>query len=282
MAASGTRATVAARPHGTGLPRPLSGSAGSSRYTYHHWTDGPKVSLGVAWFVVLMAAAYLEPRLLLAVLVPLATVAAYQIGHAWSLQELTDRRLGAAVGCVVTAAAWFGPVGLGLACVLGTATLVGYAYIVGEAVLDVGTTPAGGERLRFAELVVRAALPGAVAAGSLSILAVEETSAFVAVVLLVSAYEIGDFLVGSGSANGLEGPIAGLVAMAVVSVGLYLVLPDPFTNATLPLFAAVVALGAPLGQIAGSALLPRGDMWAPALRRLDSYLLVAPLWLLFL
>ena len=35
--------------------------------------------------------------------------------------------------------------------------------------------------------------------------------------------------------------VAELVAMAVVSVGLYLVLPDPFTNATLPLFAALSA-----------------------------------------
>ena len=41
----------------------------------------------------------------------------------------------------------------------------------------------------------------------------------------------------------------------------------------------VTGLCCPLGQLVASALLPRGNAWAPALRRLDSYLVAAPLWL---
>jgi len=73
-----------------------------------------------------------------------------------------------------------------------------------------------------------------------------------------------------------------VVGMLVVAVGLYLVLPAPFTTDTFPLFVLLSAAAAPVGQIAGSAILPRGDAWAPALRRLDSYLLAAPLWLLLM
>jgi hypothetical protein len=48
------------------------------------------------------------------------------------------------------------------------------------------------------------------------------------------------------------------------------------------LFGILTALSCPLGQLLASALLPRGAAWAPALRRIDSYLLAAPLWLVLL
>ena len=70
--------------------------------------------------------------------------------------------------------------------------------------------------------------------------------------------------------------------MVVVSAALYIVLPAPFTTDSFPLFVILTAVAAPLGQIAGSAVLPRGDSWAPAVRRLDSYLIAAPLWLLLM
>ena len=126
------------------------------------------------------------------------------------------------------------------------------------------------------------ALPVGLAAGSMLALARDLPEAFAGLVLVVSAYEVGDFVIGSEAGNSYEGPVAGLALLGLVAAGLYLVLPSPFTTADLPWFAALAAVGAPLGQIAASALLPRGDDPAPALRRIDSYLLVAPLWLLLL
>ena len=121
-----------------------------------------------------------------------------------------------------------------------------------------------------------------VAAGS--IVAVErlEFGGFITLVLLVSAYEVGDFLIGTGSSNAVEGPVAGIVALVVVAAAIYVLLPAPFDTNSFPLFAILAAVCAPLGQIIASAVLPRGVVWAPALRRLDSYLLLAPLWLLLL
>jgi hypothetical protein len=43
-------------------------------------------------------------------------------------------------------------------------------------------------------------------------------------------------------------------------------------------FGGFAALLCPLGQIAASAVLPRAEVRAPALRRLDSLLLLGPAW----
>src|SRR3546814_3639658 len=75
-----------------------------------------------------------------------------------------------------------------------------------------------------------------------------------------------------------EGPAAGASAIVVIT----------FVVSTLPistlgfgeawLFGGIVAVGAPLGQILASALLPVANAPATALRRLDSLLIVGPLW----
>ncbi len=242
------------------------------RLAVPYLVDGPKVTLGVLWFLALLGSAYYWPPAVVPVLAVVASVAALQAGHAWSHQELSDRRVTAAVAGLIAASAWFGAFGLGVALVVSAAGLSIYAWTTR------GTTSEA--RSRLADVLARASLPAGAAAGGLAVLALERTPTFVSLVLLVSCYEVGDFLVGSGSANAVEGPVAGLVAMALAACGLFLVLPEPFTQITLPLFVGVAALGAPLGQIGASALLPRGDSWAPALRRLDSYLVSSPLWAL--
>ena len=43
-------------------------------------------------------------------------------------------------------------------------------------------------------------------------------------------------------------------------------------------FGGLVAVLAPLGPVVASAALPTAATWVPALRRLDSYIVAAPLW----
>ena len=52
----------------------------------------------------------------------------------------------------------------------------------------------------------------------------------------------------------------------------------PFDGGAVFVFGGFAALFCPLGQVAASALLPRADARAPALRRLDSLLLLGPAW----
>jgi hypothetical protein len=94
----------------------------------------------------------------------------------------------------------------------------------------------------------------------------------------VSAYETGDFLIGAGSANPYEGPAAGAAAIVVIT---FIVSTLPISTLSFGeawLFGGLVAVLAPVGQWAGSALLPAASSPASALRRLDSLLLSAPLW----
>ena len=103
---------------------------------------------------------------------------------------------------------------------------------------------------------------------------------------LVSAYEMGDFLNGS-EAYGIVrradrrhdlrrswSPFAvGRGRRAVPDR------PVPARPPTPGCSALLVVVLCPLSQLAASLLLPRADARAPALRRLDSYLLTGPAWL---
>jgi hypothetical protein len=106
-----------------------------------------------------------------------------------------------------------------------------------------------------------------------------DAGAALVLVVLVCSYEAGDYLVGSGSTTALEGPAAGCIGVLVATFAVVVVRPDLFGGST-SLWAMGVATGVacPLGQLAASAILPSGGTFAPALRRLDSYLVAAPLW----
>jgi hypothetical protein len=242
------------------------------RLAVPHRTDGPKVTLGLAWFLGLVAATVWAPLVGVFVL-PASAIAALQTAHAWARSSPVDRQLAAAAAFLVAAPALTGSLfWLGVGIVVGVVAICSYA---GAVVAAQGADP-----IRFAELMVRSSLPVGIAAGSLLYLAVQHRAPFIALVLMVSAYEAGDFLIGSEAGNDLEGPIAGLVALGLVGFGVWLVPPDPLTSDVVPYFCVLTAVACPLGQVFASGLLPRGSDWAPGLRRLDSYLIAAVLWAL--
>jgi len=125
---------------------------------------------------------------------------------------------------------------------------------------------------------VQCALPPGIVALSMVLLARLDQGSAMALLLLASAYETGDYLVGSGARNPYEGPAAGASAIVVIT----------FIVSTLPisalgfgeawLFGGLMVLLAPLGQLFASALLPTAKSPASSLRRLDSLLLAAPAW----
>ena len=96
--------------------------------------------------------------------------------------------------------------------------------------------------------------------------------------MLVSGYEVGDFLVGTGTSNPVEGPVAGIAAVIVLTFAVSVFEFPPFESGSAWVFGGLVAVLAPLGRFAAPILMPGPDARVPALRRLDSYLLVAPVW----
>jgi hypothetical protein len=241
-----------------------------NRYRIHYDIDGPRVRLGVAWFVGAMVAFALGT-------VGVALYFGVAFAAAGSHALRTWRARGAAVDprvalvsvAVVIAGAAVHPR------LMGVGVLLLAVAAVGLAAQEVGVGPGA---LARASLVLQTALPTAVAGGCLVLLVDVEPWAALALVLLTSAYETGDYLIGSGALNAVEGPLAGGVAVLVVTLAVAALGFPPFGLGQAVVFGLLVGPGAFAGQILASAILPHSRAFAPALRRVDSLLIVAPLW----
>ena len=245
----------------------------NNRLAVPYPTDGPKVTFGVLWFLVIVAAVFVSPLAVAAVASAVAGLAGLQTGNAWFPQFGPTKWWMAAAAMVTALGGALGPIGMVASGGLGAILLLVYMMVN-----PVHTRSTG----QLIDVLFRSALPVGIAAGSLAALRSAELGAALLLVALISAYEAGDFLVGSGSSNAIEGPVSGLVALAAVGFIAWILAPAPFTTTGVVMFSALAGVCCPLGQILAAAVLPRGSAWAPALRRLDSYLLAAPLWLLLL
>jgi hypothetical protein len=228
------------------------------------------VRLGLLWFGGVVGALAIGWPAVTVLYTAAAGWAGLQAADAWIEEGAGANRVVAAVGAggLVVAAAF----GSGL---LGLAALVLVVAAVGTAALGAqhrhGLVEGAGTTVQCALFV------GLAAAGVVLSLRLEIGAAAV-LVLLVAAYEVGDYLVGSGAGNAVEGPAAGIVAIAVVTAVVVVLDVPPFDGADAFTFGALAAIGCPLGQLLGSLILPRADAPAPGLRRLDSLLLLGPLW----
>lgn len=244
-----------------------------NRYLVHYDIDGPRVRLGLAWFVGAVAALALG-TVATALYFGLAFAAA--ASHAlrtWRARGApVDPRVALVTTALTVAAAAVHPRAMGVAVLVLAVAAV--ALAAKDAAGDLGAAFAR------ASLTLQTALPAAVAGGCFVLLAELELWAAISLLLLVSAYETGDFLIGSGSANAFEGPLAGGVAVLVVTLVVAALGFPPFGVGEAFAFGLLVAPGAFAGQILASVMLPHARALAPALRRVDSLLLTAPLWYL--
>jgi hypothetical protein len=225
--------------------------------------EGPRVRLGMGWFVLAVGGLAIGPIGVAAVYGLTAAIAAAQTARAWRRARRGERPNDAvAAACAVA---------LPVAAIVSTPFL-GLALLVVVGVC-IGT---GGPRAGVRTLQC-AIWPGA-AAAALVVTDRFEPWAAAALVLVASAYEVGDYLVGSGARNALEGPVAGAAAVLVVQFGVSAIGLPPFELPDGLGFAVAAAILCPLGQLVASLVLPSARAPASALRRLDSLLLLAPLW----
>jgi hypothetical protein len=258
---AGNRLRAARKKRGQRLQR---------RYAVVYDIDGPRVRLGIVWFLVATAGILFGPLATALVFGGTATVAAAQTARSWRRRrQHPDRIVAPAMAGGIALGACLGAGGAGLAILIGTGTAVAVA---------VRDTRSRKPPLSDAGWTIQCALPAGLAAMSMVLLTrLDQGSAF-ALLLLVSAYETGDYLIGSGARNPFEGPIAGIAAITVVTFVVSTFGVSAFDVGQAWIYGALVAVLAPLGQLFASALLPAAGAPASALRRLDSLLFAAPVW----
>jgi hypothetical protein len=263
---------LAAARHAAAAPaRPRRQAVDRHRLAVVYDIDGPRVRLGVAWFLGALVATLVPLPLAAAVVYAVAAgFAARQLVRAWgSVPWQAD--VAAGLGSVPVLAALLGPRAVVVACALGAVVAIGCACAPDGARL-----PGGEGRVAAAGILWLSLVP---ALGAASFVLVRRHSVIAALVLLVvaSAYEMGDYIVGSGGSTPLEGPLAGITTATLLALPLALVLVEPYDTAGVVLLP-LTALACPLGQVVASAVLPGAGAHAPALRRIDTLLLLAPVW----
>jgi len=248
-------------------------SAFRRRYGVVYDTQGPRVRLGVLWALAVTASLAIEPlrpyglAILYAVV---AGVAAMQVVDAWhSVRSGADRWVAALGASSLPVLATLGvrPLGVGLLATVLVAVLVaGFGPD-----RDMPVFASAGHTVFAA-----GACGGAAAA--LVLLTEYEIGAVIILLVYLMVYDASDYVVGSGASNGIEGPLAGALFIAAVTALFAVTKAPPFRGVDIWSFAALAAVACPGGQLLASAMLPRADARAPALRRLDSALIVAPAW----
>lgn len=240
------------------------------RYAVVYDIEGPRVRLGMLWFVVAAVALAVGPFSTSLVYGITAAIAAAQVARVWRRLRLRPNEIvAAAMAGAMTVGACLGAGGAGIG-VLGG--------VVAAMLVATGDRKSPHRSVADAGWTIQCALFPGLAAMSMVLLSRLDQGSAIALLLLVSAYETGDYIVGSGARNPFEGPAAGLAAIVVVT---FMVSTLPISTLSFGeawLFGGIVAVLAPAGQLFASALLPTAGSPASALRRLDSLLLAAPVW----
>ena len=233
-----------------------------------HRSVRPHGRLGLAWAVVTLGVTVAGPAWLAGWLDVGAFIAGAQVCRVW-------RKKGERPIALVAA---------GLAAGLPVAASFEARYMTG--VVAAGVLAAFVTRLRSSTrapsrdiaLTTTIGVAAGLAAAAPVLVRHTGIAATLLLLALVCLYDAGAYLVGTGASSAWEGPAAGVAALIPLTIFAEVGLVPPFAGAQ-PLFLGMLAaVLAPAGPVAASALLGDRNGHAPALRRLDSLLLLGPLW----
>lgn len=245
------------------------------RLTPAYDLEGPRIRLGVAWFIVVFASLIVGRLLDGLPLVGLAYAAVAALGAVQVVTAWAGQHANLFKGFAAVIAA-----GVGVSASFGAAALGG--ALVGAAALGL---LAGGIAAFFRRpmlpttaLVLQASLPSGLVGASVILTLHYEIGAAVILLAMAMAFDLGDFVIGSGAGSLVEGPIAGALMIALVGGVAAVGGAPPFHGVSVWGFAVGAMVLCPLGQVAASWLLPDATVRASGLRRLDSLLILAPVW----
>lgn len=228
---------------------------------------GPHARLGVVWFVVLLGSLAGGQAGLAAVLAPCAGLAALQAARSRRAHPRPSAPV-AGVGAAL----------LVVAAVMGPVAMVSVAVVL-VAVVGAGLA-VGGPRAAEPVATLAAAVIVGLAAASPVLLLADGLVPVLVLLVFAAVHDAGAYVVGTGASSAWEGPAAGAASIVAVTLGVAAVLVPPFRDATPWLLGGLALVLAPLGPYVASALMGDRRANVPALRRIDSLLVLAPVWCL--
>ncbi len=233
-----------------------------------HRSVRPHGRLGLAWAAVTVGVTVVGPAWLGGWLAVAAFIAGAQTCLVW--RKRGERPVALVAGAIAG--------GLPIAASFNTGAMTG---VVAAGVLVAFVARLRAPTLapsRDIALTLGIGIPIGLAAASPVLVRHTGIAATILLLAMVCLYDAGAYLVGTGASSAWEGPAAGVVTLLPLSIFAAIVLVPPFNGAQ-PLFLGLLtAVLAPCGPVAASALLGDRNAHAPALRRLDSLLLLGPLW----
>lgn len=224
----------------------------------------PVIRLGLAWTAVLLGALVISPAVGALVLAPVAAVAALTASRRRESGTARPWWLAAGCGGIPPLVALAGPV---------PATVA----VVGGGVILAAIAASGQGPRRQVNLALCAVAP---AAGAVSVVLACRQSVTIGLSLVaaVSLFDASNHLMGVGETGGLLGALAGALSLALLALLFAGILVVPFSGASPWLLCASTAIGAPIAVGLGNRMVGPGRL--PAWRRLDSYFIAGPVWVM--
>jgi molybdopterin synthase sulfur carrier subunit len=230
-------------------------------------TDKPHVRLGLLWIVVTVAAVAAGRTPLGLWMSVIAAVAAIQVTKVW--MDRSERPVSyVAVG---------GAAALPLAAIGGLETLnilVVLAVVLTMLARLSNLTKAPSRDVALTLMII---LPIGLATASPVLLRGLGIAAPLALFAFAAFHDMGAYLVGTGAGSDWEGPVAGIASIVCVTLFVAVLVPS-FEGGSPFLLGLVAGILAPLGPLAASVILGDREARAPAVRRIDSLLLLGPVW----
>lgn len=246
------------------------GSERPSLAVVHH-SVGPHGRLGLVWAAATAGATVAGPSWLAGWLALTALVAATQTAGVWRKRgERPITALAAGIAVALPIASSFGAVD---AAAMNGVIVVGVVAAFATRLFSASPKPTH-------DIALTLAIGVPIGLAAASPVLVRHGGIIPALLLLgfAATYDAGAYLIGTGAASAWEGPAAGVAALVPLTIFAAVIFIPPFSGVEPLLLGLLAAALAPLGPVAGSALLGGSTDHAPGLRRLDSLLVLGPIW----
>ncbi len=259
---------AAAAPEAVPVTAPVPEAKPAAPLAVVHQSTRPHGRLGVAWAIVTAGVLFAGPGWLSVWMAVIAFVAASQAASVW--RKRGERPLPAFAAAAAAA--------LPLAAATGLDHM--NMVVVGAIMLTMVARVAAPTKAPGRDVAITLVIGLSVGMAAAAPVLLRSINIPAALYLLACAalYDAGAYLVGTGASSAWEGPAAGVVAILPLTMAAAVVLVPPFHGGSPLLLGALAAVLAPFGPVAGSALLGDRTAYAPALRRLDSLLVMGPIW----